>query len=509
MSKPLQKPTALELGGVPLDPMADLLLPTLLLVGLSAGAAALITVGRDVMGLLTLPFPWLICFLFAAESYLFTTAFQVRSFDPPVLLGWVELAGALAVAKFLAALPVVGLAEALTGGMDSFSVLIMIGFYMGCWGLGRRLAHQLWTLHPYAGRVVQEADIQKTDEHGAAFGRLVHLLGWLIALVAAALSLVDWLTGRAGLWGWNGSGVLLLIFAVSSAAALAIAALQKQRITWAQEGLTPPDAVMRRWVPAATALAALPLLAAILLPAGWARLPWELLLGLFQGGESGERRAIEMVDHSSKLFESNQRLLAALHEGQAEGGPWWLGMLMMVVGGLVALVLLGALVTLIHSRLKYDLASGASGWRRLVAFLFAWQQAIVTLLKEAFSGALQQLRKLPAQAAERLFNETSLLGGLVPDALRRVPADPREAVRHFYRRLVTEAERRGLRRAPGTTAVEFAAALKAAAPHQAETVARVTEAYETARYDRAQVAPEQVGFVRRAWVAVARSLRKR
>lgn len=484
------------------DLTADLLLPALLCAAVAAGAAALVAALRAGFGLVVLPVPWVFCLFLAAESYLFTTFFSVRTLDAPPTVRWAEVAGAVLVAAFLAGLPVHGPVGALTGGVTG-STATMTLVYLICWFYGLKFALAADALHPDSEYWSPDGETVRTDAHGQAFAGISALLSGLVLGAAGLLSLLDWATGRAGFWSWSSASALVLLLTALAVTAVAVAAYLKRRISWTQQGLSVGPDVLLRWVPGALSLALLPLLAALLLPAGWARIPFERFV-------DGTRTPLDyLAPEQGEGGSSIPTGLRAYGEAMGEGASRfsWLTVLVWAGIGLLVCLFVWMAVAAVYGRLRDDLTGG--GVTRFIRLLAAWLSALWQALREAMGGLPREVVRLSAKAAGDLFSETSLLGRLIPQGARRMPSDPRAAVRHCYRRLLEEAERRGWHRSAGATAAEFSRTLAGAVPGEAEAVKRITSLYEQARYDVQETAPESVHFVRRAWVAVARALGRR
>ncbi len=486
-----------RLRGIELDPTADVTLPFLLMVAVAAAAGSLGAAFRGVEGFAFLPLLGVWAFLTALESYLVTTIFFVREVDLPQQIRWVEAAVMALLVGWLSSLP--------AGGFDNFGTWFGFGLLAWAWWFGQRIAAMVRPLHPATAR--SEARLgtegKKHNDHGEAYDTIrTHLLGMLGA-VGLVTGVADWAQGTGGFWGFTGASAGLLILALATAGALLVAARLRQQVTWAQEGLTPPPAVIHGWMRHALPILLVPVLLALVLPAG-PRLPVERLLGV---GKKAPTRLDLPPGPTMNEPPPKDPMVEALRQlsGDAIQWPAWLGKLLI---GLVAAVIV-ALVAWVLTRAARQLAERAG--KEELRGILAWLSALAALwlaLLGALFGAARSALAVPAAALEGALSEAGPLGRYLPFT-GRAPTDPRAAVRYFFARLQAEAARRRLGRAPAATAAEFARQLGGALPEQAEEAERLARAYEAARYGAEPVDPTQAGTARRAWIAITQALSRK
>ncbi len=99
-------------------------------------------------------------------------------------------------------------------------------------------------------------------------------------------------------------------------------------------------------------------------------------------------------------------------------------------------------------------------------------------------------------------------GGLREALARLRGADPASRVRRSYIRLLLVGEARGQPRPSPHTAREYSPAAQAMLPPAAQPVARLSEAYERARYDPAGVSAAEADAAEQAWGAIERADRQ-
>lgn len=488
-----------RLGGLPLDPLADGALPLLLILMATLAMQVLLSVVRS-QGLL-LP-PWLAPLggLVAVESYLFTTAYYVRDFDTPQVLRLGEMAVLLLLGKWLVALPFTPTPRAaLLGGLDHVQVWLSLLLLGWAYWFGWRIARPVTALHP-AGYGEPDAAGGQYGHPGDAYLALRLLVLRLVAICAVVVTLLT--PGLAGrVWGWNGPATGLLLAALLGIGAVLVAAQLQQRIAWRLAGLTPPAEVLRRWVPQGLSLLVLPVLAALLLPAG-PHVPVDEFLAWLQRRQPNYQVSVIPPPEPPKppppdpMVEMLRSMAATTHT------PIWINYVLAGLGAAVAMLLLALLLRLLIREVR---ERGGRGVWAVLAQFGAWWGALLGAIGRWLGGAVHQSLRAPAKAVSGLLGQHGLVRRYWPG---REPTDPRAAVRYFFARLQREAARAGLRRAPGATAAEFAAEVAGRTPEQAGALTALTEAYQEARYASQPVHPEQVGMARRAWLLVARALRR-
>ncbi|HWI53486.1 MAG TPA: DUF4129 domain-containing protein [Symbiobacteriaceae bacterium] len=494
-----------RIGGLELDPHADLALPLLLNLGVSLTVWLLAWAVVHWVGVQLVPGISAVAFLLACESYLFTTLFAVREVDVPDALRWVEMVLLLVLAKVIAAWPVAtGLVDAVTGAWTSWSMWLGFGLLGYAWFQGGQAARQLQYLHPGLQAEAGAQDRLARDDHGRAFTALQGQVFGQVAAVAVLLGIGAWTRGDVRLWGWSWLGFGLLALTVLAAGATLVAAQLKARITWAQERLEAHPAVFARWAPIGLSLMLAPMLAALLLPAG-PRLPAEYLVNLLNS--SGTRLQVEPPQFPQSPSQG-PAIPPELLEGQKPWVTWtwqiptWFWY---ALGAVTALWVLRLAAKQLAERVG---GQELKGLLAVLALLAAWYLALWKALGETLGGVLRQAVATPAEALGALFSEAGAVGRFLP-VTRRAPGDPRAALRFYFARLQTEAGRKGLGRSAGTTAAEFSRRLAEAAPERAGEIAELTAAYQEARYSDLPVPAERASFARRAWVSIARALVRR
>ncbi len=493
-----------RIGGLPVHPLADGALPllTVLSVAIAVGMVAALIQDGLAWFMLTGFGAGLAAFLVAMESYLFTTVFYVREFDMPRALRWVEMALMAVAIKVLATLPgAAGLLQALVGGGSDPAVWAGLGLLAYAWNQGRRLAEWMGPLHPHRANAAPRPDqeVLMRDDHADAFAALC---GFLLAQ-AAGVALV----AGAAMGGPDSTwGVILLV--LLALLAVLVGARLRQEITWALEGLTPPPTVTAGWFPRGVALLLMPVLAALLLPAG-PRLPVASLVRAIN--EIGPQPAPVQLEPPQP--EANPPLPPELAE--AEAYPWIerLGSVLAVVGKAAAVGAAVALAALVLRQAARELADRVGrrelrGIWTLLAVLARWYLTLLALVREWFGVAVREAVSVPVRTVGAALGDTGAIGRYLP-FLTRPPTDPRGAVRFYFRRLKREATRRGLGRKPGTTAAELVRQVAEAAPEHTGEAEALRSAYERARYSDLPVTAEHVFLARRAWAALARAIRIR
>ncbi|MDF2628761.1 MAG: hypothetical protein K0R39_2592 [Symbiobacteriaceae bacterium] len=494
------KPSMPRIGGLELDPQADLALPLLLNLGITSTVLLVAVAIESWAHVELVDGVTFFAFLFAFESYLFTTVFTVREADVPDAMRWVEMALMAFAAKLLAALPVtVGLVDAVVGGWNDWATWLGFGLIAYGWVMGAQSARQVQYLHPGLAKAAAEQDQIPRDDHGRAFINLQTQIFAQIAVVAAVLGIGSWIRGDVRLWGWSWLGFGLLLQTALAAGTLLVAAQLKSRITWMQERIEADPRVFARWAPIGLSLLLAPMLLALLLPAG-PRIPLERLAPVING-MAGE--PIEITP--PPIPQAPEMQPPILDPGQEPWIRWTFSIptwFWWALGGLAVLWVLK-----VAAQQLLDRAGELKGIWAILAALAAWYLALAKVLGGALGGVLRQAVATPAEALGALFSEAGAVGRFLPVA-RRAPGDPRAALRFYFARLQVEAGRKGLKRAGGTTAAEYGRRLAEAAPERSGEIEALTQAYQEARYSDLPIEGEKVSFARRAWVAIARSLKK-
>ena len=483
-----------RIGGLRMDPLADMALPLLLLLFTAVGVQLVAGTARLMTDQPLLPYAGLWAFLVAAESYLFTTIFIVRDLDRPWMLRLAEAGVMMFLDWLLAALPLTGgVAAAFLVGAAQWEVWVGAGLLLFAWLQGARLATLIGPLHPGLAEAQGEEERLPHNDHVHALAALRNLV--LVQVVVIAV--------LAGLTGAGASGPLLLTGL--AAGALLVGTRLKQAVTWGLERVAPSPAVAGRWIQQGLALMLLPVLLALLLPAG-PRLPVERLLALL--GERGEQGAVEIPpveppNLSAPQFPGGE--LGEMEPLRGLDGVWIvLKWVLAAAAALALLAFLAAAARQFADRVGREQLKGV--WRVLAA-VAAWYAALWLALRDLLGGVLRQAAAVPAETLGALLARGGALARFLP-ALGRAPGEPRAALRWYFGRLQREAARKGLRRRPGETAAEFAARLAGAAPDQAAALLELRDAYQTARYTDEPIKPEQVSFARRTWLQIARALRR-
>ncbi|HWI61898.1 MAG TPA: DUF4129 domain-containing protein, partial [Symbiobacteriaceae bacterium] len=466
-----------RIGGLELHPQADLALPLLLQLGTTLTVWLLAWSVEHWLAVPLVGGITLMAFFFAMESYLFTTVFTVREVDVPDALRWVEMALMALLGKWLVSLPVTsGLLQGIVGGFDSFTVWFGFGLLAYAWFQGGQTARQIQYLHPGLLEAEQSQDRIARDDHARAFTAVQGQLFGQVAVVAAVLGVGAWVRGDVRIWGWSWLGFGLLVQTFLAAGALLVAAQLKARITWVQERIEASPAVFARWAPIGLSLMLVPMLLALILPAG-PRLPAEYLLEWL--GRSTPRIQVEPPP-VPKIEAPNPGMPPELLEAGKD--PWitwnwqipaWVWYLL---GAIPVLWLLRA-----AAKQLADRADQLKGVLAVLAVLAAWYLALWKAVTEMLGGVIRQAVATPAEALGALFSEAGAVGRYLPFT-GRAPGEPRAALRFYFARLQTEAGRKGLGRARGATAAEFSRRLLDHAPEREGEIADLTAAYQEARY---------------------------
>jgi hypothetical protein len=115
-------------------------------------------------------------------------------------------------------------------------------------------------------------------------------------------------------------------------------------------------------------------------------------------------------------------------------------------------------------------------------------------LREARRRARQPSAARSASAPRRWINPRRL--------------SPRQQVQFYYLAMLRRGSERGHARQPTQTPYEYARTLESQVPEIDQDVDGLTEEFIEARYSQHNIAPEQVGVVRRYWERIKRALRR-
>jgi hypothetical protein len=175
--------------------------------------------------------------------------------------------------------------------------------------------------------------------------------------------------------------------------------------------------------------------------------------------------------------------------------PPWLG------GATLWLVVLVALLLALRLLLGKD---GLDVTRRKLGLLLAWLWAHVKswgqgvqTLAMSIQASLPGRRGPEMDANARQPWRFIRLGGL----------PPREQVRYFYLSTLRRASDQGVVRQSAQTPLEFVRDLETTWPEAEMDVEALTEAFVTARYDVAEISPNDAQEVKSVWERIKRALR--
>lgn len=490
-----------KIGGLAMDPLADMALPMLLNLSTAVTVGLIGSVIKGLPGVALLPLISVAAFLFAWESYLYTTVFTVRDADAPVALRYVEFAVMAALAYWLGALPAsAGVVDAAVAGWSRWQTWVNVALLGLSWFQGYRGALQTQYLHP--GLLVASTDQERVarNDHANAFENVTRQVLLNVAAVGIALGTVAWMRGDVRLWGWSWLGAGLLLLAGLAAGTILVAAQLKQRITWAQERLEAAPQVTQRWFAYGLGLLLVPALLALLLPAG-PRLPVERLLALLPESGMSQRIELPKVEQPAPEGPDFYEMLKNM-EGGGQQWQWQIpAWFWYAAGAIPALWLL-----YLAARQMADRRDQLRGAWAVLAVIASWYLALWRAVGELLGGVLKQAVRTPVEALSSVFGEAGAVGRYLPFRGGRAPAEPRAALRFYFARLQVEAGRKGVRRGASGTAAEFARRLAEAAPAEAAEIDQLKDAYEHARYSPLPVDAGQASFARRAWVAIARAI---
>jgi hypothetical protein len=133
--------------------------------------------------------------------------------------------------------------------------------------------------------------------------------------------------------------------------------------------------------------------------------------------------------------------------------------------------------------------------KRLLAIL-GWIRSLGVRIK--FEIRRLRLPGRPSLSFERVAERLPILRA----------RSPRARIRRYYLTLLRRAEESGYRRSPQQTPLEYEAMLARELSSQQEALSTLTEAFIQARYNRREVAEEQVEPVRRAWRKIREGIRR-
>ena len=175
--------------------------------------------------------------------------------------------------------------------------------------------------------------------------------------------------------------------------------------------------------------------------------------------------------------------------------PPWLGgatfWLIMVIVLLVALRLVLGRDGLDVTRRKLQ-----TWLARFWAYLKSWGRGVQSLVRSIQISLPGRRAQAPEEAARQPWRFIRV-GGL----------PPREQVRYFYLSTLRRAADQGIARQPAQTPSEFINDLEGAWPETELDVEALTGAFLTARYDAAEISPDEAQQVKSVWERIKRALR--
>jgi hypothetical protein len=133
---------------------------------------------------------------------------------------------------------------------------------------------------------------------------------------------------------------------------------------------------------------------------------------------------------------------------------------------------------------------------RLWAYLKSWGRGVQDLAR-SIQVSLPGRRATANDEAARQPWRFIRLGGL----------PPREQVRYFYLSTLRRAADQGIARQPAQTPREFVQDLEQTWPEAELDVEALTEAFVIARYDAAEISPDEAQQVKSVWERIKRALR--
>jgi hypothetical protein len=192
----------------------------------------------------------------------------------------------------------------------------------------------------------------------------------------------------------------------------------------------------------------------------------------------------------------------ATHHGSGGGGNWfsvietalfWAGVLALTV------YLVRQYARRARGRIRRPRPRHLPGLRGMLARLLA---ALVRRLRAVFDAVAEHLPDpVTARLAVSLKRRPRGRGGHV------LGGPTRQQIIAYYRRMVRQAEQRGVHHDDARTPEEFAAALTPLVPSASGDVAVLTDAYVEARYSRHELAADRLTLVRAGWESIRRALR--
>jgi hypothetical protein len=175
--------------------------------------------------------------------------------------------------------------------------------------------------------------------------------------------------------------------------------------------------------------------------------------------------------------------------------PPWLG------GAAFWLIALVALLIALRVLLGRD---GLDVTRRKLGLLLAWLWAHV---KSWGQGVQTLARNIQVNLPGRRGPETGANARQPWRFIRLGGLPPREQVRYFYLSALRRASDQGVVRQSAQTPLEFVRDLEVTWPEAEMDVEALTEAFVTARYDVAEISPNDAQEVKSVWERIKRALR--
>jgi hypothetical protein len=150
-------------------------------------------------------------------------------------------------------------------------------------------------------------------------------------------------------------------------------------------------------------------------------------------------------------------------------------------------------------------------WVREIAFVREIQKGW-SWIKGLFSGWNRALRQALQDGVDRIRTMNLPEAGEPPKPFRLINPlrlSPRLRVIFFYLALIQRGRRAGLPRRPGQTPYEYAESLEEALPEVHEELARLTDAFVTARYSQSEIKKEEAHLARNLWGKIQHAFRRR
>lgn len=177
-----------------------------------------------------------------------------------------------------------------------------------------------------------------------------------------------------------------------------------------------------------------------------------------------------------------------------EAPPWLGGATFWLIG--LLLLLLALRLVLGRDGLDLTLRKLHALLARLGAYLKSWGRNVQSLARN-IQVSLPGRRGSSGGGVERQPWRFVRLGGL----------SPREQVRYFYLSTLRRAADHGIVRGPAQTPGEFVQDLEQTWPEAELDVEALTEAFVTARYDVAEISPDEARQAKSVWERIKRALR--